>query len=252
MQSKYDMTGTVYLVTGAASGMGKATAIALAENGARVALADLNEEGLKKTLSELPGDGHMIYPVNFSEQTDLTEMFGAIVGQMGKLNGFVHCAGIAPVTPIAMLTREKLDNIMAINFYSFLEMVRCISKKKYRDERCSIVGISSINSLYPEKCMTAYVASKAAMNAAVQSLAIELAKNNIRINAVLPGIVNTPMTRHAFSEMDDENRNLKQRKQVLGTTEPDEVANIILFLLSDLSSAITGRTIYADGGYINF
>ena len=241
-----------YLVTGAASGIGKATSIALAECGARIVLVDMNEEGLKKTFSEMSGNGHMIYPIDFSEQTDLSETIGAIVEQMGKLNGFVHCAGIAPVTPIATLTREKLEKVMAINYYSFLEMVRCISKKKYREENCNIVGVSSINSLYPEKCMTAYVASKAAVNAAVESLAIELAKNNIRINAVMPGIVNTPMTQRAFSEMEEENRNLKQRKQVLGTTEPEEVASIILFLLSDLSTAITGRTIYADGGYINF
>ncbi len=252
MQRKFDFTGKKYLVTGAASGMGRATAIALAEHGAKVALSDLNEEGLKETMSQISGEGHSAWAINFCDEADLTDLFSQVVEKIGKLNGFVHCAGIAPVTPISLLTRDKLENVMAINFYSFLEMVRCISKKKYRDEQCSLVEISAINSIYPEKCMTAYVASKAAANAAIQSLAIELAKNNIRINAVLPGIVNTPMTMKAFNEMDEENRNLKQRKQLLGSTEPEEIANIILFLLSDFSSAITGRTIYADGGYLNF
>ena len=250
MQCTFNFTGDNYIVTGAASGMGRATAIELSRHGAKVALLDLDESGLDDTLSKMNGEGHLVICKDLCSD-DYTDVFNTVVEKNGKINGVIHCAGIAPVIPASALSKAKLEKVMAINYYAFLELTRCIAKKKFRSEKCSIVCISSINSIYPEKCMTAYVASKAAINAAVQSLAIELSKAQIRINAVLPGIVDTPMTRKAFSEMNEDNLQIKQKKQVLGTTQPEEVVNVIEFLLSDLSSAITGRTIYADGGYLN-
>ena len=141
---------------------------------------------------------------------------------------------------------------METNLYSFFELIRCITKKKYRAEKMSIVELSSLSALYPDKCQTLYAASKAAANIATQSLAIELYNKNIRVNALLLGNVKTPMLQKAFEEMGVDNATVKSKRQVLGITEPKEVVNVIQFLLSDSSLAITGRTMYADGGFINF
>ncbi len=251
MSQLFDFTNCIYLVTGASSGIGKETAISLSKSGARVALVGRDNEALKLTNEKMVGEGHLIIPFDLTSTDDYSELFDYVLKKAGKLNGIVHCAGIAPVIPVSRLTRKRVEECMTINLYSFLELIRCIAKKKYRADNTSIVEISSINSIYPDKCQTIYVASKAAANAAVQALAIELYKSNIRVNSILPGIVNTPMAKKAFEEMGEENASAKQKKQVLGMTEPQEIVNVIQFLLSDSSLAITGRTIFADGGYIN-
>ena len=112
--------------------------------------------------------------------------------------------------------------------------------------------MSSISALYPQKCQGVYVASKSAMNSIVMSMAIELAEKNIRINTVMPSSTNTPMLREAFEGKSDEEIDRLTNKQVLGLVEPEDVASVILFLLSDASKMVTGRALYADAGYFNF
>ena len=112
--------------------------------------------------------------------------------------------------------------------------------------------VSSICSQYPGKCQTLYAASKAAANAAVQSLAMELYDKGIRINSVLPGTINTPGIKEVTGRIGQEAFDALLRPQIHGLIEMHEISSIIAFLLSGLSTAITGRTVYADGGYIRF
>ena len=140
---------------------------------------------------------------------------------------------------------------MTVNLYSFAEMVSIVSKKKYHD-KASIVGISSISTQYPQKCQGIYVATKCAMNGMVTSMAMELAEKGIRINTILPSSTNTKMHAEAVEGKSEEELQRIERKQVLGLLEPDDVADVIMFLLSDASKMITGRSIYADAGFINF
>ena len=140
---------------------------------------------------------------------------------------------------------------MQVNYYSFVEMTSLLSKKKY-DDSASIVAVSSISVMYPKKCQGLYVSTKAAMNTMVQALALELADKKVRINTVMPASTNTQMLQDANELLSQDEIDKESGKQILGIAEPEDVANVIMFLLSDASSIVTGRSIYADAGYINF
>ena len=251
MWNPYDFSGKRFIVTGAGSGIGKATAVRLSEQGADVCLFVLNNAQADEVVPCLSGSGHRFYVKDLSESGGYKEIFDDIVSDGHKIDGLVHCAGIAKILPITLLNKATIDGSMTVNLYSFAEMVSLLSKKKYHD-KASIVGISSIAVRYPQKCQEIYAATKAAMNAMVTSMAIELADKNIRINTVMPGSVNTPMLNESFENKTENEIKEALGKSVLGLEEPEDIADIILFLLSDASRMITGREIYADGGYISF
>ena len=134
---------------------------------------------------------------------------------------------------------------ITVNYIAFIELVREFSKNKY-SHGGSIVGISSIAADRAEKCQTNYSASKAAMDIAVQALSLELVEKKIRINTILPGIIQTEMTVRAAQRGIDISENAKA--QILGMGEPNDIAAACAFLLSDMSKLITGRKIFVDGG----
>lgn len=250
MYNPFDFTEKKILVTGASSGIGQTLSIALSKQGATVAMIARNEDKINDTLSKMEGNNHIKICVDLSQNKDLTEEFKTIVSDGKKLDGLVHCAGISSVESIQMLSSKRIDAQMHVNYYAFLELVRLFSKKKYSNGG-SIVGISSIAAVSPGKCQTIYSATKAAMNASIESLAPELAPKNIRINTVMPGFVKTPMFDSAFNidytgSNDIVNETLEH--QLLGASSPYEIANACMFLLSDASSCITGRALHADGG----
>lgn len=247
-----DLSKKKILVTGASSGLGSDIAIYLSECGAQVVLVGRNQERLERTKEKMKQGDHILITCDLGKQEELSCIFIDAVKDGKKIDGLVHCAGIIPLTPLQTITRQSIDDCMSVNFYAFLELVRCFSKKKFRESKASIIEISSICSQYPGKCQTVYAASKAAANAAVQSLALELYKNGIRINAVLPGTLNTTGAANVTEKIGQEAIDRMLRPQIHGFVEPREVSTIVAFMLSELSSAITGRIIYADGGYINF
>lgn len=251
MWNPYDFSGKIIIVTGAASGIGKATAIRLSEQGARVCLLGRSRERLAEVKACLYGSGHRIYVKDLSVAGGLREIFDDIVSDGHKIDGLVYCAGIAKILPATLLNKANMDESMTVNLYSFAEMAGLLSKKKYHN-KASIVGVSSISVRYPKKCQGTYIATKAAMNAMVTSLALELTDKNIRINTVMPGNVDTPMAKAALEDKTEEEIRADMSKAVLGMEQPEDIADIILFLLSDASRMITGREIYADGGYIDF
>lgn len=251
MWNPFDFSGKRYIVAGASSGIGRATAIMLSKQGAEVFLLGRNSSKLEETLSLMEGTGHKIYIKDFSESGGFKEIYDDIISDGRKIDGLVYTAGIAKILPVGMLSKASIDESMTTNLYSFVEMAGLLSKKKYHDQ-ASIVGVSSISTLYPQKCQGAYVASKSAMNSIVMSMALELAEKNIRINTVMPSSTNTQMLQEAFEGKSDEEIRRLTNKQILGIVEPEDVASVILFLLSDASKMVTGRSLYADAGYFNF
>ena len=252
MWNPFDFSGKKIVVVGATSGMGKATAIRLSQQGAQVQLIGRSQEKLDEVIQLLSGNGHRSFAKDLGQTDGYKDVLDDIVSDGKKIDGLVYCAGIAKILPVSMLSKKTMDESMTVNLYSFVELVGLLSKKKYHADRASIVGVSSISTQYPQKCQGIYVATKAAMNGMVTSMAMELAEKGIRINTVLPSSTKTKMYDEAVEGKSEEEILQIVRKQVLGLLNPEDVADVIMFLLSDASKMITGRSIYADAGFINF
>mgnify|MGYP000855458185 FL=1 len=253
MMDYIQMEGKHVLITGGASGIGRQTAITLSELGAHVSIMDLQEEGLKETFSMLKGEEHSIHVADLSKIEELEAIVVGIVKETGSFDGYVQCAGIVKNLPIINYKYERLHKIMLVNFYSYFEIIRILSKKGRFNEGMSIVGISSVAATQGATAQAAYGASKAAMNGAMRCLAKELGEKGIRLNTVLPAATNTAM----YSEYMELKANMKDTKmeieanprQYLGMNAPTDVANAIIFLLSPASRKITGVQLPVDGGY---
>lgn len=236
------------IVTGASSGIGKATVYYLANRGASVIGIDLDEAKLNEVSQDLCQKGYIFKGIakNLLDK-DLELAFKKAVSDGKKLSGLVHCAGISSIVPLRSLSKERLNKVMDINFYSFVDLVRLFSKNKY-SEGGSVIGISSLAAQLPRAYELPYIASKAAMNAAIPCMAIELASLGIRVNGIMPGIVNTKMITAQQTEEQEAFNEKMINMTLLGAAEPDDIASVISFLLSDDSKMITGRVIPVDGG----
>ena len=173
-------------------------------------------------------------------------MIKSIVEKYGIIDGFVHCAGISSRKPLNVLTKNGFSNIMDVNFYSFVELVRQICKKKHFANGGSIVVMSSISSIRGYKAKTEYCVSKAAVDAFVRCMALELSDRHIRINSIMAAEVLTPLSLKARES--NNAVGALDFHSPLGPSEPNEVANIMIFLLSNATKTITGTSILIDGG----
>lgn len=236
------------LVTGAASGIGRATVYYLADRGASVVGLDLDEAKLDELAEYLCQKGYIFKGIAKNLLDDDLELaFKEAISDGKKLSGLVHCAGISSIVSLRTLSKERLNKVMDINFYSFVDLVRLFSKKKY-SEGGSIIGISSLAAQMPRAYELPYIVSKAAMNAAIPCMAIELASLGIRVNGIMPGVVNTGMISAQQTE-EQKAFNMKMiNMTLLGAAEPENISSVISFLLSDDSKMITGRLIPVDGG----
>lgn len=246
-----DLSGKNILVTGASSGIGKGIAIFLSRAGANVIMAARNEQRLQEVLELLEPGNHSYHILDLGDTAGIGGVFDKVAGGGLKLNGLVHSAGISATVPVQLLKLEDLKNIMAVNFYSFIELVKHFSKRKYNDNGGSIVAVSSISSKVGARGLSAYCASKGALDSSIRALALDLAPKNIRINSVDPGMIRTQIydSLNNIVNNADFEAELKKR-QILGLGEPADVACAAAFLLSDASRFITGTSLIVDGGYL--
>ena len=252
MKNVVDLNGKKILITGASSGMGAETAKLCSQLGAKLVLVARREEKLQEVLGQLEGEGHRYYAFDLSKVDEIEDFIKNLIAETGPLDGYVHSAGISSTRPLKMIKPNILREVMEINFNSFVEITRCITKRKSFNPGLSIVGISSISSTLGNQTKTAYCASKAAMDAVVRCFAKELAPNGIRANTVCPGMIDTAIY-EKFKDNAGDSYDAKMRmdRQYLGLGKPLDVANMIVFLLSDASRLITGANIGVDGGMLS-
>ena len=246
MANIIDLSNKYYIVTGAGSGIGRETAKVLSEQGARVVMLDLNQEGLDETKALLAGEGHITRAADLTDFEALPELVKGIIAETGAVDGLVHCAGISSRKPLNVLRPDGFSKVMDVNFYSFEELTRLFTKRGNMNDGGSIVVMSSISSIRGYKAKTEYCVSKAAVDAFVRCMALELAPKRIRINSVMAAEVLTPLALKARET--NAMVGAADFEAPLGPSEPYEVANTIAFLLSDATKTITGTSILIDGG----
>jgi NAD(P)-dependent dehydrogenase (short-subunit alcohol dehydrogenase family) len=248
MVNPMDLTGKRILITGASSGIGRACAILASRLGASVVLVARDEKRMSETLGQMSGGGHTLNPFDLTNLEQYEKLFTRCVVE-SKLNGVVHAAGIGPAMPIQSVSLSIMRAVMNINYFSFLELVKWFSKKRF-SAGGSVVGISSVSGVIGWQGGSLYGGTKGAMDSSVRSLAIELAPKKIRVNSVVPSNIRTPMLDEIVSVCGDEVARAIMAKQPLGLGEPDDVANAVAFLLSDAARFITGTNMVVDGGYL--
>lgn len=249
--SKIDFKGKTFIVAGA-GGIGAATALALNEYGAKIVVLDINESCINNLMPMLQGD-NASYICDFSDVEGIDSLIKTIVSDHGTIDGMAFCVGVGLVRPIKMSKYDFMKKVMDINYFSFVELIRCISgKSRYSDNGVAIVGISALGAYLGNSTKTAYCASKAAMNSAVRCLAKELAPKGFRINTIAPGVTDTPMAHTAedYGSDSDEHKAILQR-QYLGICQPEDIADSVVYLMSDLAKKVTGSCIAVDGGKLS-
>ena len=243
MYNPYSLEGKTVLVTGASSGIGRATAIECSKLGAKVVITARHEERLKETLSALEGNGHQLILCEMTSDDDLT----TLVETVPVLDGLVCNAGINKLVPIRQLKAEDLNHIFEVNTFSSIILLQKLMKKKKLAEDASVVYTSSISGIGAAAVgESMYIASKGALSAFVKAAALECSKKGIRVNAVCPGMVKTEMS-DAYDLNEGDNEDLKNYP--LGRyANPVDIAWAIIYLLSNASSWVTGTNLVIDGG----
>lgn len=248
MDKLIDLVNKHVLITGASSGIGRETAIHLGRLGASISVVARREKELSSLCAVLPGRGHKYFPYDLIDINGIPGLIKNIVAENGPIDGFVHCAGVTVNRPLKMFNFEEEHKVMLVNYYSFIEISKMVSKKGNFNRGMSIVAISSISSVLCRQGQLTYSSSKAALNAAVKCMALELSEKGIRVNAILPAMIKTAMYEE-HKERYDRDDDFFKKGGAMGAGEPLDVANMVAFLLSDMAKFVTRDEIELTGGY---
>ena len=247
-----DFHGKVVLVTGAATGIGRAVAVAFAKHGAHLSIGDVNVEAGVETLELVRriGSEAIFLKTDVSEEADVRNLVAATTDRFGRLDCAFNNAGIAPREsdrkPIAQLETAGFDHVMAIVLRGVFLCMKYELREMARAGRGAIVNTASVAGIVAEPGVAAYVAAKHGVIGLTKAAAIEYAAQGIRVNALAPGLVETPMT--AVLKADPTVCALMRDAAPIGRpAQPEEMVGPVLFLCSDAASYVTGQVHIADG-----
>ena len=245
MRNPYDISGKLVLITGAASGIGRATACLCAGMGATVYLADLNETGLEETFRMLEGTGHRMAALDLTNDVALV----SFVEALPKLDGFISNAGIIKTMLTQFGDRSDIERVLGINTVAPIRLTQLLLQGKRINKGASIVYTSSMAGVYNGAIGNGlYGASKSALVGFVKSLALEVAPRGIRVNTVNPGITRTNI--YSTTSITEDQLEEEMLRYPLGRYgAPEEIAAAIVYLLSDATKWMTGTNLLIDGGF---
>ncbi len=240
----FSLKGKTILVTGASSGIGRTTAIVCSRMGADVIVTGRNKERLEETFRQLAGEGNSQIIGDLNE----TVQIEGLVSQLPQLHGVVHCAGIGDRSLLKMVREQDISNVMRTNFESPVLLQKALLKKKRLLSSSSIVFVASRAPFAPTVGNGIYAASKGALIAYAKVLGLEVANQLIRVNCICPAMVWTELVRRdaELTGVDYHEEELKYPLRRYG--QPEDVANLAVYLLSDASSWMTGSCIDITGG----
>ncbi len=248
------LEGKVAIVTGAAMGMGKATAKLFAEAKAKVVVADMNEEKGQEVVSEIASKGGTAFfvKVDISKSDQVKKMVDATVGKYGRLDVAVNNAALTPDDkPTAEFDEDYWNRLISVDLtgtalcmkYELQQMIK-------QGQGGSIINISSVSGFRPQPNNIAYVAAKHGVVGMTKVAALENGDKNIRVNSVAPGAIDTPMLRGALKQFGLNEKEYAPQLSLLNRFgQPEEIAQASLWLASDQSSYVTGTTLHVDAGY---
>lgn len=240
----FSLSGKTILVTGSSSGIGRETAVVCSKMGATVVVTGRNEERLKETFDKLEGNA------NLSIAADLTdsEAIESLVKRLPALNGVVHCAGIGDRSMLKMVKEKDIDKVMRTNFESPVLLQKALLKKKKLVNSSSIVFVASRAPFAPAIGNGIYAASKGALIAYAKVLGLEVAHQLMRVNCVCPAMVWTELVERDAAMTGVDYHEAEKEYPLKRFGHPKDIANLIVYLLSDASSWMTGSCIDITGG----
>lgn len=241
--------GKIAVITGAAQGIGRATAERFLAEGAKVVLADIDEARLAATAAEIgTADSVLAVPTDVADKAAIDALIAAAVARFGRIDTLVNNAGICPVADFLEFTEEQFDRTLAVNLRAAFFGTQAAGRQMIAQGTGGvIVNMSSINSGLANPSVAPYAISKGGMNQVTSTAALAFAPHGIRVCGVGPGTIATDIIKGAFTERAGMNAILA-RTPLGRLGEPEEIAGVVAFLASDDASYITGETIYPDGG----
>jgi NAD(P)-dependent dehydrogenase (short-subunit alcohol dehydrogenase family) len=246
-----DFTGKVALVTGAASGMGLATAQAFADAGAAIVLADFRENVVKAEAEKLAAAGHKAISVgcDVSDDAQVEQMVDRTVAEFGRLDAAFNNAGVmARSAPTADSTREEWDRVIGINLRGVWSCMKYELRQMERQGSGAIVNNASVGALTGNPGIGSYIASKHGVVGLTRTAGLEYIKYGIRVNAVNPGLIDTQVARDVVSGNEEAYSEIAKNVPIGRAGRPEEIASAVLWLCSPGASYVVGHALTVDGG----
>lgn len=247
------LAGRVAIVTGGARGIGRAIASRFVEHGARVVIADLDGAGAAATAQELSGAGLVsAIGLDVTDWEAVDQAVSAVVEQHGRLDICVNDAGVQAIASSLEMTKDAWDHVVSVNLTGVFVCAQAAGRRMVAAGRGSIINMASAAGVLAIPGRAPYCATKAGVIALTKVLAVEWAKEGVRVNALGPGWVQTDLVRAAIDQGRLSEADIARRTPLGRLAQPDEIADAALFLASDQSSYFTGQTLFPDGGFTSY